>query len=106
MYSPANVTIHGYLQPKKYFANASDIIREVFKFKLKYLTNAKLFLSRISTAGHQHVCIHVRRGDLLTKNMVDEGLVTAGLDYIEKANGFFIRKSRKVQFAVVSDDKP
>lgn len=104
--SQANITVHGYLQSWKYFANASDIVRKVFKFKSKHLTNAKAFLASISTAGHQRVCIHVRRGDILSKRMVDKGHVAADLDYIGKAQDIFIRKYKKVQFIVVSDDKP
>ncbi|XP_053398444.1 galactoside 2-alpha-L-fucosyltransferase Sec1-like [Mercenaria mercenaria] len=103
--SEKNVTLYGYLQSWKHFKESNEVIKTVFKFKTKHLFNAKRFLSNVSIADFQLVCIHIRRGDITSKAKIAEGYAVAGLDYIEKAKQFFINKYSKVQFLVVSDDK-
>ena len=100
-----NVTIDGYLQSWKYFYEAYDVIKSVFKLKQKHLLSAQNFLSRVSLNGYKRVCIHVRRGDITSITYQKVGYVIAGLDFIEKAKQYYRKKYSKVQFLVVSDDK-
>ncbi|XP_060595906.1 galactoside 2-alpha-L-fucosyltransferase Sec1-like [Ruditapes philippinarum] len=105
MNTGSNVSLHGYLQSWKYFYEAYDVIKTVFKFKQKYLDKARNFLSRVSLNGYKRVCIHVRRGDTTITAKQKEGYVNVGIDFIEKAMFFYRKKYSKVQFIVVSDDK-
>ena len=100
-----NISMYGYMQSWKYFNEARDIIRTVFKLKQNHWTNARTFLSRVSLKGYKIVCIHIRRGDILSKRYQELGFVTAGLEYIGNATQFFKTKYTKVQFLVVSNDK-
>ncbi|XP_053381847.1 uncharacterized protein LOC128549299 [Mercenaria mercenaria] len=90
--SMKNISLHGYLQSWKYFEGANDVIKAIFKFKTKHLFNANGFLSNVYIAGFQRVCIHIRHGDITSKARIDDGYVTAGLDFIEKAKEFYINK--------------
>ncbi|XP_053387664.1 galactoside alpha-(1,2)-fucosyltransferase 2-like [Mercenaria mercenaria] len=100
-----NISLHGYLQSWKYFKEASDIIKTVFKVKSNHLLNAQRFLTNVSIAGYQLVCIHIRRGDILAKAKIDDGYAVADLDFMDKAIFFYRNKYSRVQFLVVSDDK-
>lgn len=100
-----NITMYGHLQSWKYFYEARDVIKTVFKPKQEHLLRAKNFLTSVFLDGYKRVCIHVRRGDMASREKQEEGYAIASPDFIEKAKQVYRYKYSKVQFIVVSDDK-
>lgn len=94
-----NITIGFYLQSWKYFKNVEELVRKLFTIQQQYKQNAEDFIRNKSIPGYKSVCIHIRRGDFLTKRYP-----VAGVDYIQSAMKVFTSKYQNVQFIVVSDD--
>ena len=58
---PDNISLYGFFQSEKYFANAADTIRKDFTFHDDILQPCSDFMSKF--AGHEPIMLHVRRGD-------------------------------------------
>lgn len=105
IFSGSNVSMVGFLQSWKYFAEARDVILKLFRFKPSLVLKAKLFLANVTRNANQIVCIHVRRRDMrATRNSV-KGFAVANIGFIRRAKEFFVKKYSKVNFVVVTDDK-
>lgn len=92
-----NIELSGYFQSSKYFSALGPVLKNMLCFpdiQEKY--------EDILTKDH--VIIHVRRGDYLTKKQVHTNL-EADLDrYYKKAMEYFSKKIANPKFIVVSDD--
>ena len=73
-----DINLHGYFQSEKWFAHATDEVREAFTFKPEYMEVAQEMRAQLSG---DIIAIHVRRTDYLT-NPNHEAL---GLDYYGRA---------------------
>lgn len=58
---PDNVSLYGFFQTEKYFANATDIVRKDFTFHDNILQPCADFMSQY--ADQEPIMLHVRRGD-------------------------------------------
>ena len=99
-----NYTLDGYFQSWRYFSEINNKIRSIYKVKDIYLKPALKFLKQISRQGRPNVCVHVRRGDFLSRACEERGYGVAGLGYIEKAMSYFKTKLNDPLFIVLSDD--
>ncbi|XP_052807508.1 galactoside alpha-(1,2)-fucosyltransferase 2-like [Mya arenaria] len=100
----ANWILDGYFQSYKYFWNARQELRDMFKLKKRHIKQASLFVGQVSKE-HKKVGVHVRRGDFLSMAQKRLGRVTATPQYIEAAmNYYMIKFGGKVTFFVISDD--
>ena len=109
-----NVTIEGYLQSFKYFENVNE---EIFKTysdinpqlleKVKRLKESvkQEVRKRLSYQSPTTVCLHVRRGDFITKGFVDAGHKVPTSKDLHFAMKWMERKFKQVIFFVASDDK-
>ena len=101
--STANVTMWGLLQSWKYFDGAKDIVRNIFRLSKQHVNNARQFLMNVTKSGFQHVCIHVRRGDLLRKSYKQYNV--PGVGFIKRAMEFYVKTFKNVDFLIVTQDK-
>lgn len=58
---PDNVSLYGFFQTEKYFANAADIVRKDFTFHDNILQPCVDYMSQY--ADQEPIMLHVRRGD-------------------------------------------
>ena len=108
-----NVTIGGYLQSFKYFENVSEeifktysdinqqLLEKVKSFKDSVNQEARKMLSYHSPTT---VCLHVRRGDFITKSYVDVGHKVPTSEELHFAMNWMERKFKEVIFFVASND--
>ena len=73
---------YGYWQSERYFHEISQIIRTEFEVKTDFLDDSRLYLPDI--VDKNSVCVHIRRGDYVTQNMIacDEEYYLKGMKYI------------------------
>ena len=98
----------------KYFENVSEeifktysdinpqLLEKVKSFKDSVNQEARKMLSYYSPTT---VCLHVRRGDLITKSFVDAGHKVPTFEELHFAMNWMERKFKEVIFFVASDDK-
>lgn len=87
-----NTYCEGYFQDEKYFDNASEEIRGVFKFENdRYLYDRKILQLYKEITSSVSVCIHIRRGDYITNptnakifGTLSKGYYLKAIDHIEK----------------------
>lgn len=101
-----NLTTWGYLQSWKYFEHSTDAVRKAFSFKVKYLQEARTFLSAHTKPSNVLVGMHIRRGDFVSDYNTNLGYTIADGNYTRKAMDWHRIKSDKALFVVVSDDIP
>ena len=74
-------------------------IRENFRFKKKFITEAGRFLeSSIKTGTGALVGVHVRRGDMTEDYYIRYGYVTAPVEYYIRAMDRFRSEFAQVRF--------
>ncbi|CAH1779284.1 unnamed protein product [Owenia fusiformis] len=102
-----NVTVGLYLQSFKYFQNVSMKIRREFTFHDDISATAKEFIANVTKMEKNLtlVGIHVRRGDLLSKDKIKFGYTTPNTTYFIHAMNYFRKKYSNVKFIVCSDDR-
>ena len=109
-----NVTIGGYLQSFKYFENVSEEIFQIYSNinpqlleKVKRLKESVKQEARkkLSYYSPTTVCLHVRRGDFITKGFVDAGHKVPTPEDLHFAMNWMKEKFKQVLFIVASDDK-
>lgn len=89
--------LYSYFQSERYFIENRDLIREELKVSDEYCNKNKDLLEKIQTKNS--VCVHVRRGDYVTGN-----LLMCSLDYYEKGIKYMNENIKDPQFFVFSDD--
>ena len=109
-----NVTIGGYLQGFKYFENISEeifktysdinpqLLEKVKRFKVSVNQAAR---KRLSYHSPTTVCLHVRRGDYLSKKSVEAGLKVPTPADLHFAMKWMEEKYKQVLFIVASNNK-
>ena len=104
-----NVTIHGYLQSWKYFADVQTDVRGAFTFQEYIIKRAREILrihTRKFSTLDQIISIHVRRQDMMIPSSTRLGFKAAPLEYILNAKAYYKSKfsHQKLAFIVISDD--
>ena len=105
-YLSHNLTTWGYLQSWRYFENSRDAVRKAFTFRERYLQQARTFLRLQTEPKHVLIGVHIRRGDFVSDYNTNLGYTIADGNYTRKAMDWHRKRSDKVLFVVVSDDKP
>ncbi|XP_052787884.1 galactoside alpha-(1,2)-fucosyltransferase 1-like [Mya arenaria] len=101
-----NWTLGGFRQSWRYFANATNEVRQMFTLKAEYTDKAKGFLRNISSPDAVNVCVHVRRGDMLQKVTIKRGNTPSDPAYLKRSMDYFRNRfnNRRVNFVIISDD--
>ena len=95
-----------WLQSWKYFREYFIDIRELLKFSDKYLQLAHTELNSIRSSRIEttvFVGIHIRRGDMISPQLVEVGYRVVNSSYIIHAMDYFRRRYSHVHFIVCSD---
>ena len=99
-----NISLQGYLQNYKFFLHIQDVVRSMFVFKSNVMETAKRFVSHRLPNLITKIGIHVRRGDFLRADYIQDGRVVANANYINKAMTFYRRRYVRTHFVVCGDD--
>ena len=94
---PDNIYLWGYFGDEKFFRGIKEEIKKEFTLKEEEKAKINPLLKKISKENS--VSIHVRRGDLLTLNML-----VLDVDYYKKAVEMIKKKIKNPIFYVFSDD--
>lgn len=89
--------LYSYFQSERYFIENRDLIREELKVSDEYCNKNKDLLEKIQTKNS--VCVHIRRGDYVTGN-----LLMCSLEYYEMGIKYMNENINAPQFFVFSDD--
>ena len=107
---PYEVELKGYFQSWKYFENVQHELRTShFVFDKYYMKKAEKFFRKkvpeeLQDLSVVRVGVHIRRGDMLTKEKVDYGYTVGDREYIETAMKYFRDKYSKIVFIIVSEN--
>ena len=102
-----NWTLDGYFQSWRYFDKHEDYIKSRLRFRneineavLKYLASTSHFWNKTK------ICVHQRRGDFIDKKHSEDGFSSPGLDFLNRAMHYFLKKlsNQQVAFIYLSDD--
>jgi hypothetical protein len=101
----APVHLRGYFQSEKYFADHENLIRSRFKWdpeKLSKATNA--YLTVIESMGDNAVSVHIRRGDYISNQEVNQRHGTCSTSYYQDALALINERVTKPHHFIFSDD--
>lgn len=96
-----DVYLNGYWQSEKFFEDAAEEVRKMFKFPNLFTDYQKEMLDEI--AGRQAVSIHIRRGDYLNH---PEIYGTTNLEYYRNAMRYMAERKENLHFYVFTNDIP
>ena len=110
-----NVKICCYFQSYKYFQDMEKEVRKMLQPSQKYLAKVSEFMQGIKnenkdpelkllSATKTLVGVHVRKGDMATRDHWKAGRLTAPKEYILHAMNYYRTHLRNVHFIVCSDD--
>jgi hypothetical protein len=95
--------VYGRFQNEQCFMDASEEVRNAFRFSREPEPEVKKILDEIKKGPS--VSLHVRRGDYLNARNAGQ-FVAQGEDYYERAVEHILKFSPEAKFYVVSDDLP
>lgn len=95
-----NCYLDGYWQSPKYFDDISAELKQDFKIRSEYLHEASEFEKQIKNTNA--VCIHVRRGDLVSENYRLQDYCR--MEYFQKAIFKVADQVEDPEFFIFSDD--
>ena len=107
-----NTQLTGYMQSWKYFQHVENDLRRQFNFRESVKSSAKTVIHKVVSpwvAKDVHfedltlIGVHIRRGDIMEKQKVDYGYVTASEDYIERAMNYYRDKYKNTIFLCFSN---
>lgn len=96
-----DVYLNGYWQSEKFFEDAAEEVRKMFKFPNLFTDYQKEMLDEID--GRQAVSIHIRRGDYLNH---PEIYGTTNLEYYRNAMRYMAERKENLHFYVFTNDIP
>lgn len=97
------VSLTGYWQSEKYFADIADLIRDDFQLKTD-LTPERLTLRSEIKSAQSSVSIHVRRGDYVSNPRANATHGTCEPDWYEAAMKHISDREHDPHFFIFSDD--
>lgn len=99
---PDNVYLDGYWQSEKYFKPIENVIKQEFSLNHDISEENKKFLALIKSCNA--VSLHIRRGDYVKDNNINNVHGTCSLDYYYNAINYIARKTQNPHFFLFSDD--
>jgi hypothetical protein len=99
-----NTILQGYFQSEKYFSSVPDILRKEFALKTPLSGPTSHYLARMS-AGNP-VSVHVRRGDYVSYQSINERFGALDLDYYSSAKRWMDHELSGPTYHIFSDDGP
>lgn len=104
-----NITLSGFFQSWRYFAEVEAEVRKHFTFKPNVQKDTDSYLKELipkvaQSPEYVRVGIHVRRGDVLTVDKVQWGYIVPHVEYFQMAMDYFKKRHEKLIFVVCSDD--
>ena len=105
----SNVTLRGYYTSTRYFTKVENHLREELQFSPQMTRRVEAYYRQVTPRMLKHsrvrcVGIHVRRGDMITKQQVEHGNALHPASYFHHAIDHFEQRYKKVVFIVASDD--
>ena len=98
-----NIYLDGYWQSEKYFLDIKEVITSNFQLKLQLLSDReKDWLDKVQKSTS--VCLHIRRGDLVSNSAANQFHGVICLEYIYKAIEIIASKIKTPTFFIFSDD--
>lgn len=101
-----------YLQSWKYFSNVEQNLRKQFvftgdvRYKAQNIIREALTAFNAKSENAENVTfigVHVRRGDMVKRNNVNYGYLTAPKEYLEKAMDYFRKKIKRTLFLIFTN---
>ena len=105
-----DVCICCYFQSYKYFQGMEDEVRQMLKPSTTYVKKASMYMkmiakrSRKRTKPKTFVGVHVRRGDMATRDAWKSGRLAGNAEYIRTAMNYYRTHFDNVHFIICSDD--
>jgi len=103
-----SIFMNGFFQSWKYTRSIERRLRQHFVFlpEIRQFVDDFIAASRPPgwLANFVRVGVHVRRGDVVTKEKINFGYTTPGARYFAHAIRYFVDRFDRVQFIVVSND--
>lgn len=96
-----DVYLNGYWQSERYFADATEEIRRMYRFPDSFTDYQKKMLDEIQSK--QSVSMHIRRGDYLEH---PELYGTISMEYYERAMRYVQERKENVCFYIFTNDIP
>ncbi|MDQ6812792.1 MAG: alpha-1,2-fucosyltransferase [Bacteroidota bacterium] len=100
----ACITLEGFWQSEKYFAQHTEAIRNELTFKS--VANSELAIYKQQMLNTQNpISIHIRRGDYVSHPEFSKSFGFVGLEYYDRAVAYVKSKVQNPAFFVFTDDK-
>ncbi len=99
----APILLRGYFQSFRYFEDEKEFVKNLFKVLEIKLGQPNLDLIE-EIQNEQSVAVHVRRGDYVSSQIVQNIHGICGLDYYKEAIFKLIKNYKKLHFFFFSDD--
>jgi hypothetical protein len=100
--APADCYLDGYWQNERYFKDIEPIIRRDFTFREPLSEQAECLANQIRTTNA--VCLHVRRGDLVSNLVASQYHGVCGIEHFMRAVSLIAARVAKPRFFIFSDD--
>jgi hypothetical protein len=100
--APADSYLDGYWQNERYFKDIAPILRRDFTFKEPLSEPAERLANQIRMTNS--VCLHVRRGDLVSNIVTNYYHGVCGIEYFMQAVTLLAARVAKPHFFIFSDD--
>jgi len=94
--------LKGFWQAEKYFKDIEDGLRKDFTLKKEFSIDDLAIAKEIKNGNA--VSLHIRRGDYVTKAVVNKFHGTCSLKYYEDAVEYICQKGNNPKFYIFSDD--
>ena len=110
-FASKTISISGFFQSWKYTINEDLLRSKYLRIKTEFKNLTEAFFAKMQPVGWRpdtftRVGIHVRRGDVLTDHNKHFGYTTPSASYFKNAMMYMMMLYKRVQFVVVSNDKP
>jgi hypothetical protein len=99
---PDGAYISGFWQSEKYFSDYADVIRKDFTFAEPASGQNLTWLEQIKS--YNSISVHIRRGDYVSVEKINQIHGTCDLDYYERAIALIASKTEEPVFFFFSDD--
>jgi len=99
-----NITVDGYFQSERYFAEAMPEVQNAFGFKEELPSELQSIAHRME--NEESVCVHVRRGDYVSDSVVASSLGFIGAEFFDRALAELQKTKTISRIYLFSDDIP
>lgn len=99
-----NTILQGFFQSEKYFSSISEILRKEFVLKAALPVQVRQYMAQMNACNP--VSVHVRRGDYVSYQSINERFGALNLDYYSAAKKWMDRELSAPTYQIFSDDGP